>query len=158
MEKINWKNAVFTKRYKREITLNMMTLAVQSAAKMGSQSGDTGQPDGPSETVQRDHNMYKPIAAGLFAGILALLSVVEANAFTRNGSVSTPRGTASVSASGGCGGGTCSRSVQRTGPYSGSFSRSGSASCNATTGVCAGSSTVTGPNGGTVTRSGSISR
>ncbi|MCA0255858.1 MAG: hypothetical protein LCH47_04555 [Proteobacteria bacterium] len=101
--------------------------------------------------------MTKTLTFAFVAGVFALVSVANANAFTRNGSVTGPAGgTGSVSASGGCSGGTCSRTVKRTGPYGGSVSRSGSASCNS--GTCTGTRTTTGPNGGSVVRNGSISR
>ena len=96
------------------------------------------------------------LSAGLMAGLLALSFVADANAFSRNGTVSGPRGTSSVSANGSCAGGTCSRAITRTGPYGGSVSKSGSASCNSAT--CSGSSTTVGPHGGTVTRNSTISR
>ncbi|UIK08838.1 hypothetical protein [Neorhizobium galegae] len=100
--------------------------------------------------------MTKTLTAGLLAGTFALLSVGQANAWTRDGSTSSPRGTASVHASGGCAGGSCSRSINRTGPNGYSMSRNGSASCDG--GYCTGSRTTTGPSGNTVTRSGSFHR
>lgn len=66
------------------------------------------------------------------------------------------RGPASVNASGSCAGGTCSRSVTRTGPYGNSVNRTGSATCGG--GTCSGTRTTTGPYGRSFTRSGSISR
>lgn len=103
--------------------------------------------------------MRKTLTFGFMTGVLVLAWVAEANAFTRNGSVTGPNGgTASVSGSGGCSGGTCSRTVKRTGPYGGTASRSGSASCNSGTASCSGTRTTTGPKGGTIVRNGSISR
>jgi hypothetical protein len=103
-----------------------------------------------------DETMTKTLTAGLLAGTFALLSVGQANAWTRDGSISGPRGTASVHANGGCTGGSCSRSINRTGPDGYSMSRSGSVSCDG--GYCNGSRTTTGPRGNTVTRSGSFHR
>ncbi|MBP2561324.1 hypothetical protein J2T08_002240 [Neorhizobium galegae] len=100
--------------------------------------------------------MTKTLAACLLASTFALLSVGQANAWTRDGSVSGPRGTASVHANGNCASGSCSRSVTRTGPNGYSMSRNGSASCDG--GTCTGSRTTTGPRGNTVTRSGSFHR
>lgn len=73
--------------------------------------------------------MRKTLTFGFMTGVLALTWVVEANAFSRNGSVTGPNGgTASVSGSSGCSGGTCSRTVKRTGPYGGTIVRNGSIS------------------------------
>lgn len=83
--------------------------------------------------------------------------VAEANAWSRNGTVYGPRGTASVSAQGSCAGGTCQRSISRTGVYGNTVSRSGSVSCNGA-GTCSGNRVTTGPYGGTVTRHGTVSR
>ena len=88
------------------------------------------------------------LAAG--AAVLILASVADANAWIRSGSVSGWRGTGSVSASGSCAGGSCSRSITRTGPYGYSMSRQGSASCAG--GMCSGTRTTTGPRGNSVTR------
>lgn len=60
------------------------------------------------------------------------------------------------SAEGGCGGGSCSRSVTRTGPYGGTATRDGEVSCGG--GSCSGERTTSGPYGGSVTREGSVSR
>nr|WP_248310883.1 hypothetical protein [Bosea vaviloviae] len=80
----------------------------------------------------------------------------DASAWSRSGSASGWRGTASVGASGSCAGGSCSRSISRTGPYGYSTSRQGSASCAG--GTCSGSRTTTGPAGNTATRQGTVSR
>lgn len=101
--------------------------------------------------------MTKTFSFAFMTGVFALALVADANAFSRNGSVTGPYGrTGSVSASGGCSDGMCSRTVKRTGPYGGSVSRSGSASCSS--GACSGTRTTTGPNGGVIVRNGSISR
>ncbi|SKA37360.1 hypothetical protein [Consotaella salsifontis] len=93
------------------------------------------------------------------SAVLALsLSAGSAYAGERHGTVSTSRGTASVDVSGGCANGSCSRSVNRTGPQGRSMSRQGSVSCDSNAQSCSGSRTTTGPNGTTVTRRGTVSR
>ncbi len=103
-----------------------------------------------------DVTMTKTLATGLLAGSLALLSFGQAYAWTRDGHVSGPRGTASVHASGGCANGACSRSITRTGPRGYSTTRSGSVACDGA--YCTGTRTTTGPYGNSVTRSGSFYR
>jgi hypothetical protein len=90
------------------------------------------------------------------AAVVFFAAAQDANAWTRNGSATGWRGTATVNAAGSCAGGTCSRSVTRTGPYGNSMSRQGSVSC--ANGACTGSRTTTGPRGNTVYRQGSVSR
>jgi hypothetical protein len=80
----------------------------------------------------------------------------DANAWTRSGTITGPRGTSTVNGSGSCANGACSGSVTRTGPNGYSVTRQGTASCSG--GVCSGSSQITGPRGGTIYRQGSISR
>lgn len=94
------------------------------------------------------------LAAG--AATLTFATVADAHAWTRSGSAAGWRGTSSVTAQGGCGGGSCSRSITRTGPYGYSMSRQGSASCAG--GVCSGTRTTTGPYGNSATRSGTFYR
>ena len=50
------------------------------------------------------------------AAALCVGMVSPADAWTRSGSITTARGTYTGSASGGCSGGTCSRSRSVTGP------------------------------------------
>jgi hypothetical protein len=100
--------------------------------------------------------MTKLIALSTLAAALSVGAAADANAWTRSGTVTGPRGTSTVQGSGSCSGGTCSRSVTRTGPNGNSVTRQGSASCAG--GVCTGSSTTTGPNGNTVYRQGTVSR
>ncbi|WP_319529666.1 hypothetical protein [uncultured Cohaesibacter sp.] len=100
--------------------------------------------------------MSTKLTIALMSSMIALAVASEANAWTRNGTVTGPRGTSSVQASGSCANGACSRQVTRTNPYGQTSTRSGSAAC--ANGVCSGSSTTTGPYGGTVTRQGTISR
>jgi hypothetical protein len=96
------------------------------------------------------------VSASLVA-VLSLAAVSEANAWTRHGSVTTQRGTYYGTASGGCGGGTCSRSSTVTGPYGGTASRSGSITRTGPNSFDY-SRTTTGPNGNSVTRDGTIVR
>lgn len=88
------------------------------------------------------------LSALLIAG-----SASDARAWSRSGSVTTQRGTYTGTASAGCGGGTCSRSVSVTGPNGHTVSRTGSISRTGPDRY-AYSRTTTGPNGRSVTRSG----
>lgn len=100
--------------------------------------------------------MFKTVSASVFSALLLLAATSPANAFSRQGTVSGPYGSANVHAQGSCAGGTCSRSITRTGPQGATTSRSGAVSC--ADGRCTGSRTTTGPNGGAVSRSGSLAR
>jgi uncharacterized low-complexity protein len=100
--------------------------------------------------------MKKLLTMSALAAVLSIAVVADANAWTRSRSVTGWRGTASLSASGSCANGTCSRQITRTGPYGNSMSRQGSVTCGG--GTCTGSRTTTGPNGYTVTRQGSVTR
>jgi len=100
--------------------------------------------------------MFQSVSALVLASLLALSAAGEASAFSRQGTVTGPRGTASVHAQAGCAAGTCSRSITRTGPSGATLSRKGVVTC--TDGSCSGSRTTTGPRGNIVTRSGSIQR
>lgn len=99
--------------------------------------------------------MMKLFAAAAVAATLSM-AAADANAWTRHGSVTGWRGTATVHGSGSCVDGVCSRQITRTGPYGRSMTRQGSVSC--ADGVCTGSRTTTGPRGRTIHRQGSISR
>jgi hypothetical protein len=70
--------------------------------------------------------------------------------------VTGARGTATVTASGSCAYGVCTRQVTRTGPRGYSATRQGTASCAG--GVCTTSSVATGPRGRSVYRSSVIYR
>lgn len=91
------------------------------------------------------------------AGFSVLAGLGEAAAWTRSGSVTTPRGTYTGAAAGSCAGGTCSRAATATGPYGGTVSRTGSVTQTAP-GSYSYQRTTTGPAGNSVTRSGSVSR
>ena len=100
--------------------------------------------------------MKKLLTTFALAAAMGTVATADASAWTRNGSVTGWRGTATVYGSGSCANGTCSRQVTRTGPYGHSANRQGTVSC--ANGTCTGSRTTTGPRGYTVTRQGSVSR
>ncbi|MBO0906080.1 hypothetical protein [Jiella sonneratiae] len=100
--------------------------------------------------------MTRLLLAFTTTAALSLGFVAEAGAWTRHGTVTGPRGTATIDGSGSCYNGSCSRQVTRTGPYGNSVSRQGSVSCAG--GACSASRTTTGPRGATVTRQGTIRR
>jgi hypothetical protein len=72
---------------------------------------------------------------------LSAAAIVDANAGSRSGSISGPRGATTFANSRSCAGGACSSQGSVTGPYGGS-----------------GSGTVTGPRGGSVTYNGTVTR
>jgi hypothetical protein len=96
------------------------------------------------------------LAASSLAVVLSFAAAADANAWTRATTVTGPRGTSTVTASGACANGVCNRQVTRTGPRGYSVSRQGSAQCAG--GVCTTSSVATGPYGGTRYRSSVIYR
>jgi hypothetical protein len=95
------------------------------------------------------------LASASLAAVMGLASVSEADAWARSGRFTTRRGTFYGSATGGCGGGTCSRSVSVTGPNGGTVSRTGSIT-RVGHSTYDYSRTTTGPNGNSVTRSGTV--
>lgn len=90
----------------------------------------------------------------LAAGVI-IAGSSAANAWTRSGTFTTPRGTYYGSASGGCAGGTCSRSASVTGPNGHTVSRSGSVSRIGPHSYSY-SRITTGPQGRSVTRAGTV--
>jgi uncharacterized low-complexity protein len=73
--------------------------------------------------------MKKLFLTSAVVGALSVAAVADASAWTRSASSTGPRGgTSSLSASGSCANGTCSRSATRTGPAGNSFTRQGSIS------------------------------
>jgi hypothetical protein len=98
-------------------------------------------------------NSYCATAA--LAGLLLAGSIAEASAWTRQGTVTTARGTYTVNGAGGCVGNTCSGTRTVTGPYGGTVTRSGTITKTGP-GTYQYSRTVTGPYGGTVTRQGTV--
>lgn len=101
--------------------------------------------------------MKRVFISASLAGLIGLATVSQASAWSRSGSVTTWRGTYYGHSSGGCAGGTCSRSRSVTGPYGGTVSRTGSITRTGP-GDYSYSRTTTGPNGNSVTRSGSVER
>jgi uncharacterized low-complexity protein len=72
--------------------------------------------------------MKKLVLTSAVIGALSVAAVADANAWTRTGSATGPRGTSSVNVTGGCANGTCTRSVTRTGPAGNTYTRQGSIS------------------------------
>ncbi|KQZ01197.1 hypothetical protein ASD45_10290 [Pseudolabrys sp. Root1462] len=95
------------------------------------------------------------LASISLAAALVVGGSSAASAWTRSGTVTTPRGTYYGSASGGCAGGTCSRSASITGPNGRTVSRSGSITRTAPHSYSY-SRTTTGPQGRSVTRAGTV--
>jgi hypothetical protein len=95
------------------------------------------------------------ITTAAVAGLLLAASAADASAWTRNGTVHTWRGAYTVQGSGGCGGGSCSRTRTVTGPYGGTVTRSRTVTRTGP-GQYSYQGRVTGPYGGTVTRSGTV--
>ena len=105
--------------------------------------------------------MKKLLAISAIAGALFAAGVADANAGSRSGSISGPRGTTTYSGSRSCAGGVCSSQGSVTGPYGGTISHQGSSTCSGGTcsgGTCSGSGVITGPRGGTVSYNRTISR
>ncbi len=100
--------------------------------------------------------MTKFIAISALTAALSIAAAANANAWTRSGSFTGPRGTTTYGGSGGCSGGSCSWQGGGTGPAGGSWSRSGTGSC--ADGTCNTSGQGTGPRGGSYNYSGSFSR
>jgi uncharacterized low-complexity protein len=72
--------------------------------------------------------MKKLFLTSAFIGAMSVAAIADANAWTRSGSTTGPRGTSSVSVNGSCANGTCTRSATRTGPAGNTFTRQGSIS------------------------------
>jgi hypothetical protein len=89
------------------------------------------------------------------AGLLLAATAADASAWTRQGTVTTPRGTYTVNGSGGCAGGVCSFNRTVRGPHGGTVTRSGTV-VQTGPGQYSYQGSVTGPYGGTVSRSGTV--
>jgi hypothetical protein len=111
---------------------------------------------GPRHPTQENFMKLALISASL-AGILSLTAVTQASAWSRSGSVTTRRGTFYGQSSGGCSGGTCSRSRSVTGPNGNTVSRTESVTRTGPNSFGY-SRTATGLYGNGVTRSGEIYR
>ncbi|MBR0969973.1 MULTISPECIES: hypothetical protein [Bradyrhizobium] len=72
--------------------------------------------------------MTKLIFSTLVIGALSVATAADANAWTRSATSSGPRGTSSVTATGSCANGSCSRNVTRTGPAGNTYTRTGTVS------------------------------
>lgn len=99
--------------------------------------------------------MTNTLTTAAIAGILAISMVTDASAWSRNGSVTGPRGTKTFSVNGNCSGGTCSRSARASGVYGNTVTRNGSVSCSGHS--CSGSRTTTLPSGRTIQRNRNVS-
>ncbi|WP_368911316.1 hypothetical protein [Taklimakanibacter deserti] len=84
------------------------------------------------------------------------MAAADANAWTREGSATGPRGTYTVQGSGSCYAGVCTRQVTRTGPNGQSWTTQGAMRC--AHGVCRGRSVTTGPYGRSFRRWGWVAR
>jgi hypothetical protein len=105
--------------------------------------------------VQMETTMNISITSAALAGLLLAGTAADASAWTRQGTVTTWRGTYTVNGAGGCGGGVCSRTRTVTGPYGGTVTRSDTV-VRTGPGQFRYQSQTTGPYGGTVTRSGTV--
>ncbi|OAI31696.1 hypothetical protein A1351_04355 [Methylosinus sp. R-45379] len=99
--------------------------------------------------------MFRSIAAPALAALMTFAAVSEADAWTRSGSFTGPRGTSNWGSSRSCAGGSCSWSGGGSGPR-GAWSRSGSANCGG--GSCNVSSQGSGPRGRSYDYTRSVSR
>jgi len=61
--------------------------------------------------------------ASAIIGSLSVAAVADANAWTRTGSTTGPRGTSSFNVTGSCANGSCTRSATRTGAAGNTFTR-----------------------------------
>jgi hypothetical protein len=94
--------------------------------------------------------------AAAVAGLLAM-TAADANAWTRNSSVTGPNGrTVTRSETGSCAYGSCSRQGTVTGPNGNQVTYGSSTTC--ANGTCTHNGHATGPNGRTVTRKGTWTR
>lgn len=100
--------------------------------------------------------MKKILTMSALTAVLSVAAVAVAEAGSRSGSFTGPRGTSTFSGSRSCAGGSCSSQGSVTGPYGGTASRQRTGSCAG--GVCTGSGSVTGPRGGTVSHNGTVTR
>jgi len=67
--------------------------------------------------------MKKLVLTSAVIGALSIAAVADANAWTRTGSTTGPRGTSSFNVTGSCANGSCTRSATRTGPAGNTFTR-----------------------------------
>ncbi len=106
--------------------------------------------------------MKKLLTLSLLAASLSIVAAADANAWTRDRTVSgSGGGSATLGVTGGCTTGsngvvTCGRSATRTGPYGGTASHQGSVACNPSTQTCTTSGSTTGRYGNSVYRQGTV--
>lgn len=98
--------------------------------------------------------MKKLLALTALAAMSTSMIAADANAWTRNRTISGPNGSATFSGSAGCASGTCTRQTTRTGPNGDTASRQRSVTC--ANGTCTGSVQGSGPYRGTYDRSGTV--
>lgn len=72
--------------------------------------------------------MTRFFLTSLVIGGLSVAAAADANAWTRSATANGPRGTSSVTATGGCANGSCTRNVTRTGPAGNTYTRTGTVS------------------------------
>lgn len=72
--------------------------------------------------------MNKLFLTSLVIGALSVAAAADANAWTRSATSNGPRGTSSVTATGSCANGSCTRNVNRTGPAGNTYTRTGTVS------------------------------
>jgi hypothetical protein len=82
------------------------------------------QPSHRKETT----TMKKLLLTSAMIAALSAAMAADANAWTRSGTATGPRGTSTVTASGSCANGSCSRNVTRTGPAGNTYTRTGTVS------------------------------
>jgi len=72
--------------------------------------------------------MTKFFLTSAVIGALSVAAAADASAWTRSATGTGPRGTSTVTATGGCANGSCSRNVTRTGPAGNTYTRTGTVS------------------------------
>jgi hypothetical protein len=72
--------------------------------------------------------MKKFFLTSAVIGALSVAAIADASAWTRSATGTGPRGTSSVTATGGCANGSCTRNAARTGPAGNTYKRTGTIS------------------------------
>jgi uncharacterized low-complexity protein len=72
--------------------------------------------------------MKKLLLTSAMIAALSATMAADANAWTRSATATGPRGTSTVTATGSCANGSCSRNVTRTGPAGNTYTRTGTVS------------------------------
>lgn len=97
----------------------------------------------------------KTLIAATLAGLTLAGTAGAASAWTRDSTVTTPRGTYERSVTGFCAAGSCSREATTVGPYGGTIHHYGTVTRIAP-GLGTFHGTTVGPRGRTITRSGTV--